>query len=347
MTPRPELPFAVALSMLLSPAATRPLRGQTMPQQQVMMDAVVIDEFGGPEVLRVREVPRPTPAEGELLVRVRAAGVNPVDAGVRSGRAAGMVGAGTPYVPGFDVSGVVADVGPGVEGFEPGDSIFAMIDLRRGGGYAEYAIVKASEAAPKPTRATFQEAAAVPLVALTSWQALVEIADLRAGQTVLIHGGSGGVGSVAVQLAKSRGARVIATASASNQAFLRELGADVAVDYETQRFEDVAEAVDVVLDPIGGDTQVRSLGVLKDGGILVSLGGLTPKARDPARDVRARSMLVRADGAQLRRIGALIEEGAVHPVVTRVFPLREAAAAHRQIETRHTRGKIVLEPGRE
>lgn len=327
---------AALLALLLAPA---PLCAQET------MRAVTIRDFGPPDVLRVEEVPRPRPGEGELLVRVRAAAVNPVDAGIRSGRARAMVGAELPYVPGFDISGVVAEVGPGVAGFQPGDEVFAMIDLRRGGGYAEYALVRQDEAAPKPTGATFAEAAALPLVALTSWQALFDNADLQPGDVVLIHGGSGGVGSVAVQLAKWRGATVIATASERNQAFLRELGADVAVDYAGQRFEDVARDVDVVLDPIGGDTQVRSLGVLKDAGTLVALLGLTAEARAPGRDIRVRTMLVHPDTAELRRIADLVDEGHLRPVVSRTFPLERAAEAHEQIETGHTRGKLVLEIG--
>ncbi|HZD79775.1 MAG TPA: NADP-dependent oxidoreductase [Actinomycetota bacterium] len=309
------------------------------------MRAVTVREFGPPEVLRVEEVPRPQPGEGELLVRVHAAGVNPVDAGVRSGRARALVGAELPYVPGFDVSGIVAEGGPGVTEFEVGDEVFAMIDLRRGGGYAEYAIVRQEEAASKPARATFEEAAALPLAALTSWQALFDNAGLREGDVVLIHGGSGGVGSVAVQLAKWRGATVIATASERNQDFLRELGADVAIDYQSQRFEDIARDVDVVLDPIGGETQARSLRVLKDGGTLVALIGLTPEARSPGRDIRVRTMLVHPDADQLRRIAGLVDEGRLRPMVSRVFPIEGAPEAHEQIETGHTRGKVVLEIG--
>jgi NADPH:quinone reductase-like Zn-dependent oxidoreductase len=200
-----------------------------------------------------------------------------------------------------------------------------MISLRRGGGYAEYAIVLESEAARKPTEATHAEAAAVPLVALTAWQALFEEADLQAGQTVLIHAGAGGVGSVAVQLAAWKGATVIATASPRNHEFLRSIGADV------------------VLDPIGGQTQVRSLAVLKEGGILVSIVGLTAAARSPQRDVRARGILVQPDGTTLQQIADLIDEGYLQPIVTHVFPLEEAPEAHRQSETRHTRGKIVFQ----
>jgi len=309
---------------------------------QGRMRAIVLREFGGPDVLRVEEVERPAPGPGELLVRVHAAAVNPVDAGIRAGRAAGLVGARVPYTPGFDISGVVAAVAPDVTGFGPGDEVFAMLDLRRGGGYAEYAIVKASEVAHKPARATHVEAAALPLVALTGWQALFETAALKPGETVLIHAGAGGVGSTAVQLARWKGARIIATASAPNHPFLRELGADVVIDYTTQRFEDVADSVDVVLDPVGGDTQVRSLAILRDGGRLVALAGLTPQARSAGRSPRIRTILVRPDSAQLRQIADLVDAGLLRPVVTHTFPLERAPGAHVQSETRHTRGKIVL-----
>jgi NADPH:quinone reductase-like Zn-dependent oxidoreductase len=254
-----------------------------------------------------------------------------------------LSGAVPPYVPGFDVSGVVASVGPGVTRFSVGDEVFAMLNLRRGGGYAEYAIVKSDEAAAKPPQSTHAEAASIPLVALTAWQTLFEVANLQAGQTVLIHAGAGGVGSVAIQLAKWRGARVIATASDYNQDFLRELGADVPVDYRNQRFEDFATDVDVVLDPIGGDTQVRSLAILKEGGTLVSIVGLTPEGRNPQRNIQATSYLVRPDSEQLTAIGELISEGQVQPIVTYRFPLERAPEAHEQSQTRRTRGKIVLE----
>jgi NADPH:quinone reductase-like Zn-dependent oxidoreductase len=307
------------------------------------MDAVSIADFGGPEVLRIARVARPSAGPGELLVRVHAAGVNPLDASARAGNVQDLVYASLPYVTGFDVSGVVVEVGAGVTRFAPGDEVFALLDLRRGGGYAEYALVREGEAAHRPTGASHAESASLPLVALTAWQALFETADLQPGQTVFIHAGAGGVGTVAVQLAKWRGARVIATASARNHEFLRALGADVVIDYTAQRFEEEVREVDVVLDPIGGDTQRRSLGMLRDGGTLVGLMGLTAAARAPERGIRARSILVRPDSAQLRRIAELVDAGELRPVVTHLLPLSEAAAAHRQSETRGTRGKIVLQ----
>ena len=320
--------------------------GTAIAQEQPpdTMLAVQIQRFGGPEVLTVHEIATPVPADGELLVRVEAAGVNPVDTGARSGRAAALTAAEPPYIPGFDISGEVVATGPGVSGFDIGDAVYAMLDLRRGGGYAQYTLVKQSEVADRPANLTHQEAASLPLVALTAWQALFDTADLQAGETVLIHGGAGGVGSIAVQLAKWRGARVIATASDYNQAFLRELGVDVPVDYRNQRFEDFATDVDVVLDTVGGDTQVRSLSVLRPGGILVSLVGLTTEAQNPPPGIRAVAILVRPDGEQLSQIGQLLETEILQPVVSYRFDFSAAPEAHRQSETRRTRGKIVLVP---
>jgi NADPH:quinone reductase-like Zn-dependent oxidoreductase len=307
------------------------------------MRAVRISEFGGPDVLRVEEVPRPAPGAGELLVAVHAAAINPVDTGVRAGELQSLASARLPYIPGYDLSGVVVEVGEGVTRYAPGDEVFAMRHLRRGGAYAEYAVVREEEAARKPTRASHAEAASLPLVALTVWQAFFETADLQPGETVLIHAGAGGVGTAAVQIAKWRGARVIATASQRNHAFLRSIGADEVIDYTTQRFEDVARDVDVVLDPIGGETQVRSLATLRDGGRLVGLVGLTSAARNAGRGIRATAILVEPDSAQLRQIAELVDGGHLRPIVSHRMPLEDAPEAHRQSETGRTRGKIVLD----
>lgn len=303
---------------------------------QPTMRAIQITRFGGADVLRVANVARPAAGRGELLVRVHAASVNPVDTYTRAGETAGITGATVPYVPGFDVSGVVESVGEGVTSFRKGDAVMAMLDLRRGGGYAEYAIVKESEAAKKPVRWSYEEAAAIPLTALTAWQALFDTAKLEKGETVLIHAGAGGVGTMAIQLAKWKGAKVIATASASNHDYLRELGADAVIDYRTQKFEEIAKDVDVVLDPIGGETQARSVGVLKNGGTLVSIVGLGGTARRAA-NINAHAILVHPDGAQLARIAEL-----VMPVVTHTFTLEDVKNAHVLSETGRTRGKIVL-----
>lgn len=319
------------------------LATQGVAQDSQSMRAIQIQEFGGPEVLELHQIARPQVAEGELLVRVWAAGINPVDTSIRAGRATSLSGAVLPYVPGFDVSGEVVTVGQGVSRFSPGDEIFAMLSLRRGGAYADYAIVKEDEAALKPEAISYSQAASVPLVALTAWQALFEVADLQPGQTVLIHAAAGGVGSIAVQLAKWRGATVIGTASEYNHDYLRQLGVDIPVDYRTQRFEDFVTEVDVVLDPIGGETQVRSMAILREGGTLVSIVGLTPEGSNPQRDINVSSILVHPDQEQLSRIGELIQQGIIEPIVTHRFELSQAAEAHQQSETRRTRGKIVLE----
>ena len=334
MTLRPLLGPLLACVALLGPAAAAAAD---------TMRAVRIERFGGHDALVLQDIPRPTPGKGELLLRVHAAAVNPVDAHIRGGRVQGFIDVALPHVPGLDVSGVVAEVGTDVSGFPPGSEVFALLPLTRGGGYAEYVIVDAHQATAKPARLTHQQAAALPLVSLTAWQALIESGGLRRGQTVLIHGGSGGVGSVAIQIAKAHGARVVTTASAGNHDFVRSLGADVVIDYRSERFEDVASGVDLVLDTIGGDTQVRSFEVLKDGGTLVSLVGLGPAAGTPPRGIKATSILVGPNAEQLGRIAALVDSGALRPEVSLVLPLEKAADAHRQIETGHTRGKIVLE----
>jgi NADPH:quinone reductase-like Zn-dependent oxidoreductase len=322
--------LVAALTLAFTPAA------QTEPPT---MKAVRFHQHGGREVLKYEDAPRPTPGEGEILVRVVAAGVNPVDALIRR---SGWRGIALPFTPGHDLAGTVEDAGAGVAAFKQGDAVYACLPLDRGGAYAEFAIVREEEAAPKPAKATFEEAATVGVTALTAWQALFDTAKLEAGQTVLIHGGSGGVGTMAIQLAKWKGARVIATASARNQEYLKELGADVAVDYAAERFEDVAKDVDVVLDAVGGETTGRSIGVLKKGGILITIAGPTPTREAKEAGVRATGMLVKRDGAQLRQIGELIDSGKLKIVVSRELPLSEAAKAHELIESKHTRGKIVL-----
>src|SRR6059036_180790 len=234
------------------------------------MKAIVIHEYGRPEVLKYEDVPRPEPQPDQILVRVIAAGVNPVDGMIRSGMFANEHRA-FPIILGGDIAGVVEKVGSKITKFKVGDPVFAYVSLDNSGGYAQYALVTEREEAPKPKSLTYVEAAAVPIVAMTAWQALVDTAKLSGGQTVLIHGGSGGVGSFAIQIAKARGAKVIATASTANQELLKELGADVVIDYTKQKFEDVAKDVDVVLDSVGKDTLTRSYGVVRKGGFIVTL----------------------------------------------------------------------------
>jgi NADPH:quinone reductase-like Zn-dependent oxidoreductase len=302
--------------------------------------AVRIHAYGGVEALTLDAIEKPTPGKGEVLVKTFAAGVNPVDWKIRDG----MMGPRLklPFTLGHDISGEVEAVGEGVTEFKPGDEVFAYLALQRGGGYAQYAAVPVKELAKKPKSIDHVYAAAVPLAALTAWQALFDKADLQPGQTVLIHAGAGGVGHFAIQLAKWKGAKVIATASARNHDFLRELGADVCVDYTKERFEDVAKNVDVVLDPIGGETQDRSLATLKDGGILVSIVQPPNPAKLKDRNLRGLVMLVQPNGAQLAKLAELVDSGKLKPHVSDTLPLGEVAKAHELSAAGRTRGKIVL-----
>jgi len=321
-------------------AWTMTTHAQTEPNQ---MTAVRIHDFGGHDSLKLEQVARPKPGTGDMLIHVYAAGVNPVDWKIRAGHARGMIKDGLPFTLGFDLSGVVEEMGEGLTQFKVGDEVFAYLSLARGGGYAEYAIVKFSEAAKKPPKTSHVEAAAVPLAGLTAWQALFDTAHLEKGQTVLIHAGAGGVGSFAVQLAKWKGAHVIATASKDNLDFLRQIGADEAIDYNSQKFDEIVKDVDVVLDPVGGEAQEDSFKVLKKGGMLVSIGGPPSRKRAEELRVRVAAILVKPDGQELAQISKLIDEGHVKPFVSYVFPLAEVAKAHEQSESGHTRGKIVLE----
>ncbi|MEU8462767.1 NADP-dependent oxidoreductase [Streptomyces sp. NPDC029003] len=306
------------------------------------MRAIGQDGFGGPEVLKVVEVERPVPGVAEVLVRVHAAGVNPTDTWHR-----GSGGLGGEVVRlGWDLSGVVEAVGIGVTTLAPGDEVFGMPrHPLPAGAYAQYVTSPARHLVRKPAALGHVEAAALPLAAMTAWQALVDTADVRPGQRVLIHAAAGGVGHLAVQIAKARGAHVIGTARAAKHAFLRGLGADELVDYTAVDFETALAPVDVVLDTIGGEYGPRSLRVLRPGGLLVSLASpAEARLAEVARPlgVRAGFMAVEADQAGLREVAALVVAGLLRPEVAAVFPLERADEAHRLSETRGTTGKIVL-----
>jgi NADPH:quinone reductase-like Zn-dependent oxidoreductase len=307
-----------------------------------MMKAVVIHEYGGTEVLKYEDIPRPKPKDDQLLVQVIAAGVNPVDGMIRSGMFAKEGNRAFPIILGGDVAGVVEKVGNKITKFKAGDPVFAYVSLDNSGGYAQYALITEREAAPKPKSLTYVEAAAVPIVAMTAWQVLIDTAKLKSGQTVLIHGGSGGVGSFAIQIAKARGAKVIATASTANRDLLKQLGADVTIDYTKQKFEDVAKDVDVVLDSIGGDTLARSYGVVKKGGIIVSLVARPKKSELEKHGIRGAALNVEPNSEELAEIGKLIDDKKIKVIVSQTFPLSEAMKAQEQVATGHTRGKIVL-----
>ncbi len=328
-------------------AAVLALQSPTAQKASDTMKAVRIHDYGESSVLVCEDAPRPTPADDELLVRVIAAGVNPVDDKIRSGDFKEYMKLPLPFVLGGDVAGVVESVGKKVSKFKAGDAVFAYVSLQRGGGYAEYAIAKESETALKAAKQKFVDAAAMPIAALTAWQALVDNAKLASGQTVLIHGAAGGVGSYAVQIAKSIGAKVIATGSTESQGFLKELGADVAIDYSKQKFEELAKDVDVVLDPIGGDTQTRSIATLKKGGILVSIVQPPDQAAATAAGVRATIFLAHPDANELASLAKLVDSGKLKSIVSKTYALCDAAKAHDQIHTGHTRGKLVLEVAKE
>jgi NADPH:quinone reductase-like Zn-dependent oxidoreductase len=320
------------LGHLSSPAA----RAAEKP----MMKAVVAHEYGGPEVLKFEEVSRPEPKENEALVRVIASGVNPADPLTLSGKNAREFGTHLPLIPGYDIAGIVEKTGVKVTKLKAGDAIYGYPTF--GGGWAEYVTVTEGEVAAKPASLSFTEAAAVPMGALTAWQALVDVAHLRAGQTILIHGGSGGVGGFAVQIAKARGARVIATASTANQDLLKQIGADVAIDYTKTRFEEIAKDVDAVLDPVGKETLARSYGVVKKGGIVMSLVARPDPVELEKRGIRGAAISVHPDAEDLAEIAHLIDTGKIKPIVTQVLPLSDAIAAQQQAATHHTRGKVVL-----
>jgi len=307
------------------------------------MKAIRIHGRGGPDHLVYEDAPQPHPGPGELLVRVYATGVI---ANELKWDATYETKAGGPRalpIPGRDLSGVVEEVGPGVTTLVKGSEVYAMMDYGRDGAEAEYTIALPSELAPKPRTLDYVQAAAVPLTALTAWQALFDHASLVAGQTVLIHGAAGGVGVFAVQLARWAGAHVIATASARNRDFLLELGANEIIDYTTTRFEDVVHDVEVVFDTVGGDTLQRSWQVVKKGGVLVSVVSPRPSFEEAkAYDVRPVWFVVEPNREHLIQIGALIDAGRIRPIIETVLPLSQARQAYEQGAKGHTRGKIVL-----
>jgi NADPH:quinone reductase-like Zn-dependent oxidoreductase len=302
------------------------------------MKAIRIHRFGGPEVLQLDEIDKPSTDGGKMLIKVAAAGVNPVDYKIRRGGYPGVTDADLPITLGKDVAGVVETA---AGDFNVGDEVYAHLSWPDG-GYVDYAVVVPGGAAAKPKRLDMIAAAAVPLAATTAWQGLFDHGALKAGQTVLIHGGSGGVGGFAVQFAKAVGAYVIATASGDGLQLVRDYGADQVVDYKTQEFEDVAHDVDLVFDLIGGETQARSFTVLKLGGALISTVQEPDKAKAAEKHLKAERYRAVPNGGQLAQIAELIDAGKVKVVVAKTFPLAQAADAHRDLETQHPQGKIVL-----
>ena len=308
-----------------------------------LMKAVRIHEYGGREKLAYEDAPRPAPGDGEVLIRVACSTLNPFDCALHSGYMSSYFNHTLPLIPGTDVSGTIEQIGSGVTAYQPGDKVYGRAGVTRDGSYAEYVVAPATDVAFRPRSLDDVHAASLPHVTLTAWQALFVLAGLKPGQTVLIHGAAGGVGHIAVQLAKWRGAKVIGTAS-QNFDFLRELDVDQAIDYSSTAFEDVVRDADVVLDTVGGDTQERSWGVLKRGGMLVSVVQPPSEETATARGVR-HGMVVSSPPIQqtLSEVAQLVDDGKIKPHVSATFPMREIQQAHAMIEARHTRGKIVLQ----
>jgi NADPH:quinone reductase-like Zn-dependent oxidoreductase len=305
------------------------------------MKAVIINEYGDENKLYYTDVERPTPQSDEVLVKVHAAAVNPADWKIRDGMGENF-GFKFPLILGGDIAGTVEEMGSGVENFKRGDAVYGMTLSNLSGGYAEYAIAKADGIAPKPESLDYESAAAIPIAALTAWQSIFDLAKLSSGQRILITGASGGVGSMAVQLAKSKGAYVIGTASGKNEQFVKDLGADEFVDYTAQPFEEVVKDIDVVFDTVGGDTQERAFQTLKKGGFLVTSAGTPSAEKALEAGVEAAFVFCKSNAQQLAEISSLIEQGKLKTHIETVLPLTEVKQAHKLSQTGRTRGKIVL-----
>lgn len=330
------------------------------------MKAFILDRYGKKQVLRLGDMPEPVPGPDDVLVEVEAAGLNPLDSKIRDGAFKPILPYKPPLVLGHDLAGTVVKAGANVRRFKPGDAVYARPRDGRIGTFAERIAVKESDLAPKPANLSMAEAASIPLIGLTAWQVLVERAQIKPGQKVLIHAGSGGVGTFAIQLAKHLGATVATTASAANAPMLKDLGADVVVDYRTQKFEDELSGYDVVLNSLDATTLEKSLKVLKPGGKLISISGPPDPAFARAQRLNVVLRLVlrllsagirrkakragvdysflfmRADGRQLEQITQLIEDGTIRPVVDRVFPFGQLNDAFATMDTGRTKGKIVV-----
>ncbi len=301
------------------------------------MHVVQLHDYGGPDKLQLEDVVRPQPDAGDVLIRVAAAGVNPADWKTGEGLFRQFRPLQFPWTPGLEAAGVVEAVGPEVKSFHKGDEVYGVMART----YAEYAVAREGDIQPKPSNISLEEAAGVPVGALTAWGAVVDTANVEAGQHVLVQGAAGGVGVYAVQLARWKGAQVAGTASAANLALVRSLGAETAIDYNATAFESEVHDLDVVIDTVGGDLLSRSLKVLRPGGIYVTVAGRPPEEAGKAEGVRATSA-GRAPSEKLKEISRLIEAGSIRPVVGRKYPLSQANQAQALSETRHGRGRIVL-----
>lgn len=305
---------------------------------ETKMNAILIHEYGGPEVLKLEEVDRPNPSAGEVLVNIHYAAAIPLDWKIRNGWLQNVYPKSFPYIPGVYASGIVASVGPGVTEFTVGARVFGQVD----GAYAEYGIAKVNELVKMPNGLSFEDAASIGAGADTAWKALFTEGELEAGQTVLIHAAAGGVGQFAVQLAKWKGANVIGTASTANLDFVKSLGADQVIDYTATAFEDVIKEVDLVVDSVGGDTENRSWAVLKQGGILVSLTQPPSQENAQKHGITAKFNTKFPTYEDLQTIAQLIADGTIKAEIDSIFPLSQTNKALEKSEARHGRGRILL-----
>lgn len=303
------------------------------------MQAARAQDYGGADQMIVEQVAVPEPGEGQVLVRLKAAGVNPADWKFRQGNYRQYMPLQHPWTPGLEGAGTIEAVGAGANGVQVGQAVYGPFNA----SYAEYTVVPAAEVFPKPENLSFEQAASVPVGALTAWQAVVEEAEVEAGQKVLVHGGAGGVGLYAVQLAKWKGAYVIATSSGGNADYVRSLGADEVINYQTTKFEDVVKDVDAVIDTVGGELIQRSLHVIRSGGKFVTIAGMVDPEAGAARDILATSAR-RADASKLQQISELLQSKKLKSEVGKTFPLSKVRQAMELSETGHGRGRIVLIP---
>jgi len=309
------------------------------------MKAIRIHEFGGPDVLRWEDVATPTPRPSDVLIRVIAASVNPIDCKIRSGPMKDALRRPLPVILGWDAAGIVESVGAAVTKFGPGDAVYTYPEFARGGAYAEFVAVDESQVALKPRTIPFASAAALPMAAQAAWTAIISTGELAAGQMVLIHGAAGSLGSVAVQLAKHRKAKVVATATGEGIDLVHSLGADQVIDYKAERFADLVENADLVVDTIGGATQEESWSVLKPGGLLVATAIPPSPDRAKAAGVRASFIFTMPNGAVLEQLAALVDSGQLRPILAREMALADAAKAHALVESGQSKGKIVFHVG--
>lgn len=306
------------------------------------MKAVRIHQYGDRNVLKFEDSPIPGINSDDVLVRTVAASVNPVDWKIREGYLKEMIHYSMPLTLGWDVSGIITELGDNVTDFKVGDCVYSRPDISRDGTYAEYVAIRASEIALKPASITHSEAASLPLAGITAWEVLITVAQISEGQKVLIHAGSGGVGSLAIQLAKSRGAYVIATTSAKNSELVASLGADEVIDYTTQDFTEVVKDIDVVFDTLGGDIQTASWSVLKPGGILVSI--VSPPSEEKAKELGVKSafVFIQPSAYILEQLALLVDQGKIRPIIGAEFTLEDIDKAHELSESGRAVGKIVL-----